>query len=346
MITKPSHLTKKPTIYDIAKLAGTSGSTVSAVLNGTWKKRRISVKIADHIFQIADQQGYALNMQASTLRREKSGIIGMIVPMYDNRYFSSIAQNFENMARQRGLFPIVTSTRRDPSLEMEAARAMLSYQVESLVCTGATDPDRISDLCIASGVKTFNLDLPGQKAPSVISNNFEGALSLTRSILKQCLKDKVIPSPLLFVGGRASDHNTRERIRGFIAAHQEANIPIKDEYILTCGYAAEKSAEILRVYTQTMPHMPPGMFVNSTITLEGVMRWSSNEGNKQLQGVKLGCFDWDPFAELLSEHIIMIRQDVPIMLKRLFELIDSKSETIETIEVMPIMDTVQGVAQY
>ncbi|CEP33683.1 Transcription regulator HTH, LacI [Halomonas sp. R57-5] len=30
-------------------------------------------------------------MQARALRRERSGIIGMILPLYDNRYFSSIA---------------------------------------------------------------------------------------------------------------------------------------------------------------------------------------------------------------------------------------------------------------
>jgi LacI family fructose operon transcriptional repressor len=329
--------TKKSTIYDIANLAGTSGSTVSAVLNGTWKKRRISVKLADRISKIADELGYTLNMQASALRREKSGIIGMIVPMYDNRYFSSIAQDFEQMARQRGLFPIVTCTRRDPKLEMEAARAMLSYQVESLVCTGATDPDCISDLCRASGVKTFNLDLPGQKAPSVRSNNFEGAFALPRSIFKQCREAELELFPLLFVGGRAGDHNTRERLRGFIAAHEEVAIQAKHEYILTCGYGAEKSADTLQLFSETNKNIPSGMFVNSTITLEGIMRWSNKDGKHRLKGVKLGCFDWDPFAELLSEHILMVRQDVPEMLTRLFELIDRKSSKIETIEIMPII---------
>lgn len=50
----------------------------------------------------------------------------MIVPKYDNRYFGSIAEKFEEMARARGLLPIITCTRRQPELEIEAARAMLS----------------------------------------------------------------------------------------------------------------------------------------------------------------------------------------------------------------------------
>ena len=88
------HSSKRPTIYDIAALAGTSASAVSSVLNGSWKKRRISQKLADRINTIAEQQGYSVNIQASVLRRVRSNIIGMIIPKYDNRYFGAIAEQF------------------------------------------------------------------------------------------------------------------------------------------------------------------------------------------------------------------------------------------------------------
>ncbi|MFW8585562.1 LacI family DNA-binding transcriptional regulator [Rhizobium beringeri] len=212
-ISESGQADKKTTIYDLAELAGTSASAVSAVLNGNWKKRRISSQLAEKITRLAEEQGYAINMQASLLRREKSKIIGMIVPKYDNRYFGSIVETFETMARERGLFPIITCTRRDPELEVEAARTMLSYQVEWLVSTGATDPDRISDICGAAGVGSLNLDLPGTKAPSIISDNFTGARELTRRILVNSKRKLGAARPLLFIGGRGSDHNTVERAR-------------------------------------------------------------------------------------------------------------------------------------
>ena len=211
---------KRTTIYDLAELAGTSASAVSAVLNGNWKKRRISAKLAEKITRLAEEQGYALNMQASVLRRERSRIIGMIVPKYDNRYFGSIVEQFEARARERGLFPIITCTMRDPALEMEAARTMLSYQVDCLIATGATDPDRIVDLYAAAGVPTINLDLPGSRAPSVISDNYGGALELTRRVLANCEREYGEKAPLLFIGGRGTDHNTMERVRGFRDAHR------------------------------------------------------------------------------------------------------------------------------
>lgn len=328
--------TKRTTIYDLAELAGTSASAVSAVLNGNWKKRRISEQLAERIRRIADEQGYAVNMQASALRRERSRIVGMIVPMYDNRYFGSIAERFEGMARERGLFPIITCTRRDPELEVQAARAMLSYQVEFIVATGATDPDRISDICTAAGIRSFNLDLPGHQAPTVLSDNFGGARALTRQVLQRNRQRFSRSEPLVFVGGRGSDNNTMERIRGFRAAHESMGIPVREDCILACGYAAHKAEQALIRLYETVPDHPMGMFVNSTISLEGVLRWIKKHQPDLLQTAAIGCFDWDPLAELLSDNILMVRQDVPKMLDELWRIIESDGADKQLVEIPPI----------
>lgn len=332
--------TKRPTIYDLAELAGTSASAVSAVLNGNWKKRRISAKLAEKITKLAEEQGYALNMQASALRRDRSKIIGMIVPKYDNRYFGSIVEQFEALARERGLFPIVTCTRRDPALELEAARAMLSYQVDCLIATGATDPDRVMDLCSAAGVRTINLDLPGSRAPSVISDNYGGALELTRRVLANCEKEYGEKTPLLFVGGRGSDHNTVERVRGFRNAHAQAGIAVDEKLVLTCGYAPEKAENAMNQLAERTSNLPRGMFVNSTISLEGVMHWIRRSGHYADGMPQLGCFDWDPFVAMLGDHIEMMRQDVPKMLEAVFSIIDSGVTDPTVVQIPPIVENI------
>ncbi|EYR78687.1 LacI family DNA-binding transcriptional regulator [Shinella sp. 838] len=332
--------TKRTTIYDLAELAGTSASAVSAVLNGNWKKRRISAKLAEKITKLAEEQGYALNMQASVLRRERSKIIGMIVPKYDNRYFASIVEQFEMLARARGLFPIITCTQRDPALEVEAARAMLSYQVDCLIATGATDPDHIVDLCAAAGVRTINLDLPGTRAPSVISDNYGGALELTRRVLANCEREFGEKSPLLFVGGRGSDHNTMERVRGFRDAHAEAGVTVDETLVMTCGYAPEKAENAMKQLAERKEPLPRGMFVNSTISLEGVMRWIRRSGRYADRVPQLGCFDWDPFVAMLGDHIEMVRQDVPKMLEAVFGIIDSGATDRTVVQIPPIVEKI------
>lgn len=337
---------KKTTIYDLAELAGVSASAVSAVLNGNWQKRRISAQLAEKIMRIAQEQNYSVNKQASLLRSNKSKIIGMLVPKYDNRYFGSIVEHFEEMARERGLFPIITCTRRDPQLELEAAKAMLSYQVDWLISTGATDPDKITQICHASGVPTLNLDLPGTLAPSVISDNYQGAKQLTLNILQKRQQRAASSESLVFVGGREEEHNTRERIRGFIDAHNSLNIEVPQHHILTCGYAPEKAERALSIYSSQHSLLqkgtPPdielcGLFVNSTISLEGVMRWLMKEGHTGAHQPPMGCFDWDPFVALLGNDIEMVKQDVPAMLEQIFALIESGESQTQLIEVMPVM---------
>ncbi|MDQ8199393.1 LacI family DNA-binding transcriptional regulator [Pelagicoccus enzymogenes] len=56
------------TLKDIAKAAGVSAGTVSFVLNGTYKKRRISSATVDRVQGIAREMGYMPNIAARNLR--------------------------------------------------------------------------------------------------------------------------------------------------------------------------------------------------------------------------------------------------------------------------------------
>ncbi|RNF33810.1 LacI family DNA-binding transcriptional regulator [Paracoccus methylarcula] len=331
---------KRPTIYDLAEIAGTSPSAVSSILNGTWKKRRISEKLAERVSRIAAEQGYAVNLQASLLRRERSRIIGMIVPKYDNRYFGAIAEQFEIMARARGLFPVITCTQRDPDLEFEAARELISYQAECLIVTGATDPDRIGEFCAAAGVRAINLDLPGSNAPSIVSDNFTGARDLTALILSRMERDFGEIRPLWFIGGRSKDHNTAERLRGFRAAHRQIGLSVLPDQIIMPGYSPHKA--IAAMATKTLADRS-GLFVNSTITLEGVIHWL-NEQRHGSGDIRLGCFDWDPFAALLPQNVGMTEQNVPAMLETTFELVETPPTGNVRIEIPCILREISPAA--
>ncbi|MGV8955947.1 MAG: hypothetical protein ACOH2M_32945 [Cypionkella sp.] len=173
----------------------------------------------------------------------------------------------------------------------------------------------------------------------MISDNYLGAHDLTARVLARCRAELGLDAPLVFVGGRISDHNTSERIRGFMAAHAEAGIAVPPENILTCGYAAEKAMAALMAFSARTGSVPRSLFVNSTITLEGVVRWLKDTDHLAGYPARLGCFDWDPFAALLYENIEMVRQDVPQMLDTLFKVIDDRNHPSQLITVPPILES-------
>jgi LacI family transcriptional regulator len=67
------------TIYDIARKAGVSSSTVARVLRGDTKGgRRDSAERAAHIRQIADQLGYRPNMRARAFSQRRTRGVGLL----------------------------------------------------------------------------------------------------------------------------------------------------------------------------------------------------------------------------------------------------------------------------
>jgi LacI family fructose operon transcriptional repressor len=199
----------KPTIYDIARLCEASPSTVSAVLSGSWKTRRISARTAEKIAAVADETGYSANLQARGLRRARSGMVGMILPVHDNHFFAEMSQSFEAHARARGLCPVIVSTLRDPAEERRTVETLIAYAIDSLFIAGATDPAAVGDLCRNADVPHVYVDLPGHDAPSVVSDNFSGAEQLTRTILSHLpASDDPVRGRPYFLGGDPGDHAT------------------------------------------------------------------------------------------------------------------------------------------
>ncbi|NGQ92995.1 substrate-binding domain-containing protein [Rhodobacter sp. HX-7-19] len=316
---------RKATIFDIAKLADSSPSTVSAALSDAWKTRRISQKKVDLIRRIAEEQGYSTNMQARGLRQARSGLVGMIIPVHDNRYFSSMSQSFEAFARDRGLVPVIASSMRDGEEERRIVQTLISYAVDYIFIAGATDPGAISELCRAANLRHVFVDLPGPGAPSVISDNYHGAATLTRTLLSHMRPDPDAPARdrIYFIGGVATDYATARRIEGFRHVLTEAGCPPQPEQIIACGYPPRRSMKEIAALCDRLGGLPAGLFVNSLTSFEGVLGHFVHLPPGSFDETVVGCYDYDPFAAYLHFPVHMVRQDSHRLIEEAYRLIDT-----------------------
>jgi LacI family transcriptional regulator, fructose operon transcriptional repressor len=316
-------LKRKTTIYDVATVSGVSASTVGSVLNGSWERRRISKDLAERVLGVATELGYRQNRQASALRTHRSGLIGMILPLHDNRYFSSLSQAFEAEARKRRLCPIVVSTLRDPDEEKRTVATLLSHNVDSLFLAGATDPDPLSRMCTEAGIPHINVDLPGSLAASVLSDNYFGAKELTHHLIERAKPDFAV-CDIHFIGGNNQDFNTKERIRGFQdALALNAGSRATDNQINPCGYGPDNAELAMHQLLERLGTLPRAVFVNSTIAFEGVFRVLKGFPDTAFDKFFIGCYDWDPFLAHLHFPVAMVRQDAERMIEVAFEIVDA-----------------------
>lgn len=326
---------RKTTIYDIAVAAHASPATVSLVLNNSWQRYRIKQETATRILNCAEQLGYAVNLKARGLRLSRSGLAGMILPHYRNRFFAGLAEAFEAEARSRGLCPIVVSTHRHPVNEMKVTSTLLAQQVEFLFIAGVHHPEPLNELCHTAGVRCINIDLPGSKAPSVVSDNRGGARKLTEVVLEKLLARGADATEFFFFGGVADDDATRNRVLGFTDALAVHGIVPGSQMIDCCGYPPRNAAQSLESKYTRLGRLPRGLFINGVTALEGALRFTSKLPASELHAIVAGTFDWDPFAAHLPFDVTMMRQNVEVMIAEGFALIDSKGFDRDALVVVP-----------
>ncbi|MBO0903767.1 LacI family DNA-binding transcriptional regulator [Jiella sonneratiae] len=331
---------RRSTIYDIAVAAKTSPATVSLVLNGSWERYRINADTARRVMRAAKSVGYAANLQARGLRLSRSGLAGMIIPHYRNRFFAGLAEAFEAEARGRGLTPIVVSTQRQPETERSVTETLIAQQVDCLIIAGVDRPDELNARCDAAGVACVNLDLPGPGAPSVVTDNRGGAHELTARLVDCVLARGGDPAAIAFIGGREAEFATDERVAGFEQALAERGFPAEPGRVLRCGYQP-RAARTVFVERIAQGSVPPGVFINSITAFEGLVTHLRQEGFASAGRMVLACFDWDPFAASLPLPVLMMRQNVEELISRCFEVIDERpAETQAPIVVKPTLAVV------
>lgn len=328
--------TRKSTIFDIARLSGASPSTVSAALGESWRERRISETTVEAIRKIAAEQGYQRNMQARGLRLARSGLVGMIIPVHDNRFFSSLSQSFEALARDRGLVPVIASSLREPEEERRITETLISYAIDGLFIAGATDPAGITALCRQANLRHIFVDLPGPGAPSVVSDNYLGAVELTRRLLA----DRPPPgdSPrdrLYFLGGDVTDHASARRLAGFSDVLATAGRPIGPDQVIACGYAPRAARHRIAALCDRLGGLPAGLFVNSLTAFEGVLGHFTQHPPESFAATTIGCYDYDPFAAYLQFPVHMVRQDAHGLITEAYRLLDENCSDEVMREVAP-----------
>lgn len=121
---------RRPTIYDVAKLAGVSPSLVSLVLQNPGKvsdKRREAVKAA------ITELGYRPSRAATTLASSRTKSIGLVIDDYRNLWFVDLLRGLESVLAEHGYQVMLADSRPGENRIKEAADGLLAMHVDGLV---------------------------------------------------------------------------------------------------------------------------------------------------------------------------------------------------------------------
>jgi LacI family transcriptional regulator len=118
------------TMSDIARELGVSINTVSRALRG---KDDISGVTTRKIEEKATELGFIRNFSASSLRTNKSHIVGVILEDSSNPFFSEVFKGIEEAAEKEDYQLILMNTGEDYKKEKSAIDTLISRRVDGLI---------------------------------------------------------------------------------------------------------------------------------------------------------------------------------------------------------------------
>jgi len=259
------------TIRDVAKLAGTSVSAVSATLNGRGNTNiRVSSETRARIIAAASQLGYVSNAIAKSLATGRAGVLGVTLPYAD----AFIDQNPFCMTIMRGIMSAAISRHQNVMLYTATegitgskVAMMIDSRVDGVVlvmpdqeCPIVTKLQhrRVPFVCI--------LAQPRDGLWTVNSNDYEGARLATRHLVELGHRR------IVHLAGQPAVITTAPRIQGFKDAIEQAGISEEESYVVQASFDWRQGREAtLALFGEGGKNKPTAIFAANDLCAQGVL---------------------------------------------------------------------------
>ncbi len=133
METRQKH---RPTIIDVARLAGVSKSTVARALSDS---ANVTEETRERVLRAVKKTGYERNHLARSLRSGRSHMLGLVVPDIANPFWAEVARGAQDKAAESGASLLVFSSDWNPEREASHLRALRQARVDGALVNPVED---------------------------------------------------------------------------------------------------------------------------------------------------------------------------------------------------------------
>ena len=204
---------KRPTIIDVANLAGVSKSTVSLVLQ---QSPLVKQETRDVVRGAMAELGYVYNRAAANLRSANAGLIGLVINDLRNPFFTEFATSLQMALSARGYATVLANTDEDPTLQAQVVGAMLEHGVSALIVSPAYGDEAATFDAIARAnvpaLQVLRQVVDSARFPFAAPDYPTGSRLATEHLLAQGARH------IAFVGGLGGRAVTQLRMSGYVEA--------------------------------------------------------------------------------------------------------------------------------
>ena len=209
-------------IKAVAEALQVSTATVSYILNGKAKEKRISSDLTKRVLEFVKEHNYKPNHLAKSLRTGKTNVIGLIVEDISDPFFANVAGNIENIAYENGYEIIYSSTKNDTQKAKDLIKTFQDRNVDGYIITPTEGLEDTVNSLVASGLPVVLFDRNCSDNDNQISfvgvDNFKGAYNAVKYLIFQGYKN------IAFITLDSAQNQMIERLLGYEQAVNEARL--------------------------------------------------------------------------------------------------------------------------
>ena len=332
---------KRTTLIELAEHTGLSITTISRALSGQAAKYRISQKTVDLIRSEAERLNYQPNINAQSLRTNRTQTIGLVVPTISNPFFANISSVIVQKAKENGYTVILADAMESEEQEAECVHSLIARQVDGIIIsTSATNPillEQINDTNIP--VVLIDRFFPETSLPYVITDNYRGAWDATKHLIDNGHKQ------IACIGGIPHSGIVQERIRGYRDAMESAHLG-DQIYIAGDSFSVQNGYVETQLLLNSAPR-PTAIFAMNISIVLGCIQAIRELGLRIPEDISVVSFDDNRFLDFMNPRITRIIQPQneigSIALRILIQSIITKKRSNAQMMLLPSLKVCDSV---
>ena len=289
---------RKPTMSDVARLAGVGTMTVSRVLSGTV---RVSAETTQRVQTAIEQLKYRPNELARAFRGQRSHSIGLIIPYLYDPFFANCAHAVTAVAREHGYSVIITTAGEDPDTEFAEAEHMLERHVDGLVVIPSKfRQTRLSrSLFGKTPVVAFDRPVPDPSIDVVLVQNTAGARRIVEHLIEEHGHKRIA-----YMGLSRTLFTINTRFLGYRRAMQDAGLEVD------ATFDCNSDEVTLRILKEKLSgkDAPTAILTSNTLATRYVLGAIAHLGVRVPTDIAFAGFDDFDLAEFTSPPLTVVRQ--------------------------------------
>ncbi|HER24897.1 MAG TPA: LacI family transcriptional regulator [Candidatus Atribacteria bacterium] len=316
---------KKSTIYDVAKIAGVSPSTISRVMN---TPGIVAEETRQKVISAVKELTYIPNMMAANMPRKRTNYIGLIIPDITNIFFTNLVRGVQDVCEKYGYSVLVVNSDDIQEKEGRYLKLLYSRRVDGVILTVAGYREEEFSKEEITLLKKMNIvlidrEINGMTTPIVKVNNFGGAYYAVKYLLTMGHKK------IMYLAGIEGTKTNQEREKGYLVALREAHINWKKE--LAADFRLDTAYQKI---TQNWPQLkisdklPTAIFAANDLMAIGALKAFVQLKVRVPEDISIIGFDNISFSDCTYPPLTTIAQPTYLMGQKaveiLLKLIDKK----------------------